>query len=1060
MFREQVQSNIVFGPEEKIYTVSIPYTDKVKKLQSNKQLAIAMTKKQERRLANDPKLEGMVKAYFDVQIENGMIEKVTEDDPSTQKHYLPWHPVVREGHPTTPCRNVMNASQKDAGGLSLNLCQEAGPNLLPDVCGLALNFRDNPIGIIMDISKMFLNIRIAEDQKDLHRFIAFGSVLRQAMLLFGEKSSPYLALETVHKHAETMAEKYKLVAEEVRKRLYMDDVISGSKAEEEAIQLIKELIAFFDSMHLKVHKINSNCKEVLQAIEPALLENRQMTSVLGIEWDTEQDTLALKPLNIKNECSTKREFLATLASVYDPLGFQAPLTCKGKIIMQKLWAHTSDWDSKIPDLIQEKITDWIQASNQVLKFPRYWDTIEEIHIFSDASEDAYAAAAYGASNNAMEPAHLMLAKTRVRPLKEITISCLELLGTVLATNMGVFLTQILGPKKLFFWTDSSIALGWIKSDTSKYKVFVGNRTKLIQEKNNKDDWFWVPGTKNPADIPSRGIWPLNEDQRKLWQHGPDFIRTGCYPEQPPTKQPTEECRKTAVHAVSISPSAPVIDIGRFSNINRLLNTTVYVFRFLHQKTGASEGHPSAQPKPTAQPQPNPSAQPQPNPSAQPQPNPSAQPQPNPSPTATEREVALQKLIKIDQQKHFAEDIKDLQDDGQLKKSSKLKGLNPMMDDGVLKMKGRVTTEPELVILHHQSQLAELLIQEAHKKNLHSGVSHTLHDLRAKFWLIKGYATVKNSLKRCVTCKKVNSRLASQQMASLPEWRTTPSPPFTHVGVDYAGPLYITKKGNQKRYILLFTCGVTRAVHLELTQTLEHKDFLLAFTQFTARRGVPSEIYSDNGSTFLAAAKSLPDIKWNFITPLSPWHGGFWERIVRSIKTPLRKVAGGARLKETELRTLLTKIESVINSRPLTVLRGTDSHRIITPAELLCGRQLQQIAATSMDFESTKRIQHLEEVQKQFWKQWQSCYLPTLQQRPKWNASTPNIKEGDIVLLLKENQRRHEWPLAKVIETIKGRDGLVRTVKLLCKDKEVTRPIQLVVPLEVQSDENKRTESRD
>ncbi len=254
--------------------------------------------------------------------------------------------------------------------------------------------------------------------------------------------------------------------------------------------------------------------------------------------------------------------------------------------------------------------------------------------------------------------------------------------------------------------------------------------------------------------------------------------------------------------------------------------------------------------------------------------------------------------------------------------------------GILKMKGRVTTEPELIILHPHSHLTKLLIREAHKKNLHSGVSHTLNDLRTKYWIIKGFATVKSSVKACVICQKANNRLAGQQMASLPEWRTTPSPPFTHTGVDYAGPLYVTKTGNQKRYILLFTCGVTRAVHLELTNTLDQKDFLLAYNRFIARRGCPTNIYSDNGTTFVAAAKLLPNTKWNFNPPLAPWHGGFWERIVRSIKTPLRKVDGGARLKEEELRTLLTRIEAVINSRPLTTIHGTDNFRVITPAELL------------------------------------------------------------------------------------------------------------------------------
>ena len=303
-------------------------------------------------------------------------------------------------------------------------------------------------------------------------------------------------------------------------------------------------------------------------------------------------------------------------------------------------------------------------------------------------------------------------------------------------------------------------------------------------------------------------------------------------------------------AVSIIPTVvddvePIVKMTRFSNINRLLNTMVYVFRFVNRKTGASEGPPTAQ----------------------------------------EREVALQKLIMMDQKQHFNKDILNLQQ-GALHGDSKLKPLNPYLTDGILMMKGRVQTEPDLIILHQKSHLAKLLITQTHHENLHSGASHTLNELRRKYWIIKGFATVKAQLKACVTCKRANTRLAGQQMAPLPEWRKTPSPPFTHVGMDYAGPLYVTKTGTQKRYILLFTCGVTRAVHLELTQSLDTKDFLLAFECFRARRGTPSVLYSDNGTSFVAASKAIPHIKWEFITPLAPWHGAIWEHLVRSIKAPV------------------------------------------------------------------------------------------------------------------------------------------------------------------------------
>ena len=124
------------------------------------------------KLDKNPTLKEQVKAVFDDQERQGIIEEVTseKDDPNTQKHFLPWHSVIREGHSTTPIRNVMNASKEDKNGLSLNKCQYAGPNLLPEVIGLLLQFRDNPIAVMVDISKMFFRITIPDEQKDLHRF--------------------------------------------------------------------------------------------------------------------------------------------------------------------------------------------------------------------------------------------------------------------------------------------------------------------------------------------------------------------------------------------------------------------------------------------------------------------------------------------------------------------------------------------------------------------------------------------------------------------------------------------------------------------------------------------------------------------------------------------------------------------------------------------------------------------------------------------------------------------------------------------------------------------------
>ena len=877
-----------------------------------------MYKKQETRLDSNPELKKQVEDAFQKQVDEGIIEEVKEEDPSSQKHYLPWHPVIREGHATTPVRPVMNASQKDKNGLSLNKCQEAGPNLLPDVVGLFLQFRKNPIAFICDISKMFLNIKIRGSQRDLHRFLALGRIFRQATLLFGEKASPYLAQEVVQVHASRMKEIFTLAAEAVKRALYMDDTITGTKSIQEAEALVKELIQFFKSMHMDVHKFNSNSKELLQSVEPELLEGKEVTEVLGITWDTLQDTLQVKQPKVKNTCQTKREVLGTLAGIYDLTGSVAPLTCKGKILMQVLWQLALEWDEKIPEKWQSQVDAWLQAIAFIPKIPRYLGQIQTIHIFADASEQAYAAVAYGASESG---SHFVMAKSRVRPLKEgLTIPRLELQAAVLATEMHQCIQTNLGVMDTYFWTDSEIVWSWIKSDSSKYKVWTSNRIKKIQAQTEPVRWHWVPGTSNPADLPSRGIWPLTASQSKLWYQGPEFILTGCWPKQPERIEVDDEIKKTHIHATTAVPApAPAIEFERFSNINRLLNTVSYVFRFVQRKTGARKEPPNKE----------------------------------------EREEALQKLIEIDQKHWFEEDVERLSKTT-LSKTSKIVKLNPFLDEnGLLRMNGRME-DYKPIILHPQSHLTKLLVRDCHKKNMHSGVSTTLNEVRAKFWPLKGYATVKSIIHECFTCKKAHARLAGQQMATLPNWRTTPSPPFTHVGVDYAGPLYVTKTGNKKRYILLFTCGSTRALHLELTATLEKEDFLLAYSSFVSRRGVPTAFYSDNGTTFVAASKALPDVRWNFITPLSPWHGGLWERMVRSVKTPLRKVIGEARLKETELRVVLIRVEAVVNSRPLAKINDDDSV-VITPAELITGRRLQQLDESPLVFSPSKRMKYIKTI---------------------------------------------------------------------------------------------------
>ena len=250
----------------------------------------------------------------------------------------------------------------------------------------------------------------------------------------------------------------------------------------------------------------------------------------------------------------------------------------------------------------------------------------------------------------------------------------------------------------------------------------------------------------------------------------------------------------------------------------------------------------------------------------------------------------------------------------------------------------------------------------HLRVQHNGVKETLSEVRGKFWILKGRSLVKQLIGRCVTCCRFEGLPYSAPLAPpLSEFRANEAPPFTHAAVDFAGPLCVrgTNKSEEgKVWICLFTCCVTRAVHLELVNELSTSAFLRCLKRFTARRGLPRRIISDNAKTFKAAAKVIesmlnhPDVKdhllnlkveWNFNLEKAPWWGGLFERLFKSTKRCLRKMLGQARLSGDEMHTTIIEVESILNSRPLTYMSSADVEEPLTPSHLLVGRRLLSLS---------------------------------------------------------------------------------------------------------------------
>eukprot|EP00063_Salmo_salar_P005820 XP_013980655.1 PREDICTED: uncharacterized protein LOC106561338 [Salmo salar] len=364
--------------------------------------------------------------------------------------------------------------------------------------------------------------------------------------------------------------------------------------------------------------------------------------------------------------------------------------------------------------------------------------------------------------------------------------------------------------------------------------------------------------------------------------------------------------------------------------------------------------------------------------------------------------------------------------------------------------------------------------------MHSGARDTLVQIRERYWILRARQLVKSTVARCIVCKRFKARARQQVTAPLPKYRITESPPFEVTGVDFAGPLYVKENGSVKKsYIAQFTCAVTRAVHLELVSDQSTETFLLALKRLISRKGLCKVIYSDNAKTFMRADQDLKElwkaieepqllafysergITWRFIAERAAWWGGFWERLVRSVKTCLRKVLGRASFNFEEMCTVLAEVEAILNSRPLTFVHNeVDEPQPLTPAHFLVGKRITSLPPkpfpddtqhpTLNKEEMTRRWKYRQRLVTSFWNSWRRDYLLDLKSAHCCDTPQPTpLKAGDVVLIVEDNTPRQTWKLGKIEGLFAGRDGLVRSCSVrTASGTLLRRPIQLIYCLEI------------
>ena len=486
-------------------------------------------------------------------MDKGYACKLTPEETKTRSNktwYLPHHPVLNPRKPEK-VRAVFDAASTFAG-TSLNNELLQGPGLTNNLVGILIRFRQDPIALIADIEAMFHQVRVTPDDCDALRFLWLDCDLegppeeyKMLVHIFGAKSSPCCANRALKQTADDNETKYgKLVTDVVRRNFYVDDLLKSTVTVEQAIELALKLIALLKEGGFRLTKFPSNRREVLQAIpareraSPTLdldLDRLPINRTLGLSWDAETDEFYFTTIST-DKPATKRGILSVMSSLFDPLGFLAPYVLPVKVLLQELWQQKVGWDDEIRD---QQLGVWQRWLNSLSQLPEvriarcYFSTditftnLIELHLFSDASETAYAAAAYirivdsdGGIN-----CRFIMGKCRNCPIKRPTIPRLELMASVLAVRLSNIVKSELDWKmdSVTFRTDSTTVLQYIKNENRRFHRFVATRLEEIHEHTTSEQWRHVPGVLNPADDGSRGlpIEVFRPDCR--WWSGPTFL---------------------------------------------------------------------------------------------------------------------------------------------------------------------------------------------------------------------------------------------------------------------------------------------------------------------------------------------------------------------------------------------------------------------------------------------------------------------------------------------------------------------------------------------------------
>ncbi|XP_076660830.1 uncharacterized protein LOC143364282, partial [Halictus rubicundus] len=990
------------------YVVALPFNEKKAILGETYTRALKRFHSLERRFVTNPELQAEYAKVLNEYLELGHLTQ-TESPANSEGFYLPHHAVIKPSSSTTKVRVVFDGSAKSSSGVSLNDALLTGPTIQDDIFGLLLRFRMHPFVLTGDIEKMYRQFLVREEDRPYQRILWRNaqneiSTFQLNTVTFGLSSAPYLATRCLQQLADDESQNYKAASEVIKRDIYVDDLLTGAATYRDVIKLRDQIISLLNKGELNIRQWVSNDPQLLSGLTDDQIHPKffgdATVKTLGVAWDPRNDTIHYS-VNINSPNSpTKRAILSTIAKIFDPLGLLGPVTVTAKIIMQRLWQLKIDWDESLPMNIQN---EWQNYRNNLkllekVKFNRHITQRSvksiELHGFCDASERAYGACIYIRTINQSGKikTQLLCAKSRVAPLKTISLARLELCGANLLATLYCSVRESLTHtiSKTTFWTDSTIVLHWLAKSPSTLKTFVANRVAEIQGKTRIKNWRHVRTSDNPADLLSRGITAKELIDNSFWVIayclrftnrnrciGPLSVEEIHLANERILTLIQQHSFSEEIHALKTGSELPskskLLCLSPFLDEKGILRVGG---RLQNSKFSYQTKHPILLPK-------------------------------NNSVTnliihnahIEHHHSGLTSTLYNVRQQYWPIDGKNTTRKI-LRNCVKCFRVNPPTTRYTMgNLPADRVTETRPFTNIGVDYCGPFFIKERKFRN------------RAK---IKVYVAVFI----CFSTKAIHLEVVSDMTTEA-----------------FVAAL--------KRFIA--RRGICKNIYSD-----NGTNFVGANNDLTELSRVLREKEHKRVRRFLEDK----EMSWHFMPALSPHFGGLWEAAVKSFKHHLKRVVGDELFTYEQFATFVTEIEAILNSRPLTPLSSDPNDpQALTPGHFLIGSAMTSLPEVNFNETSSNRLskwQHIQKVKHDFWIRWSKEYINHLNVRAKWTKGSHEMNKGTIVILKDDHLPPSHWSLGRIVEVHPGQDDIIRAVTVKTVNGLCKRNVKKLAPLPIET----------